>query len=205
MDGVIVDSEKIYTDMNQKWFTELGFKLPIEVHQKYIGISAKIFWTFLKNEFKLKEPIEYYIQKEKELKFNTLSNLHLTPTNNLMNFISYIKSKKYKCALASSSLKMNINLILTKLNLLNHFDFVISGEEVTSGKPNPEIFLRVKDFFQANVNQCIVIEDSMNGVTAAKAADMFCIGYFNPNSGNQDLSKADLIIDDFNHPMLYTL
>ena len=78
-----------------------------------------------------------------------------------------------------------------------YFDFIVSGEEVTNGKPMPDIFLKAADHFQSSPDNCFVIEDSSNGVTAAKAAGMKCIGFRNVNSGNQDISKADLIINSF--------
>lgn len=205
MDGVILDSEKIYLDMNQKWFHEMGFNLPVHIHQKYVGISAKIFWNFLKSEFNLPEEIDHYIQLEKEMKFNTLSSLELKPTTHLIDYLNFLKNKNYKIALASSSLRKNINLILSKLNITNYFDFIISGEEVSLGKPNPEIFLNVSDFFNCNIDNCVVIEDSTNGIKAAKAANMFCIGFYNPNSGNQDLSLADIVIDNFKDKRIYEL
>ncbi|TGK49745.1 HAD family hydrolase [Leptospira bouyouniensis] len=205
MDGVILDSEKIYLDMNQKWFHELGINLPIHIHQNYVGISAKIFWNFLKSEFKLKDDIEYYIELEKELKFKTLSSLDLKPTEYLIDFLDFLKMKHCKIALASSSLRKNINLILSKLKISEYFDFIISGEDVVLGKPNPDIFLKVSEYFECNVDHCVVIEDSTNGIKAAKAANMFCIAYYNPNSGNQDLTQADLIINNFRDKKIFEL
>lgn len=134
MDGVILDSEKIYLDMNQKWFHDLGFSLPIHIHQNYVGSSAKIFWNFLKNEFNLSEEIDYYIEREKELKYKTLSSLDLKPTEYLLEFLTFLRGNNYKIALASSSLRKNITLILNSLNITDYFDFIISGEEVNLGK-----------------------------------------------------------------------
>lgn len=205
MDGVILDSEKIYLEMNQKWFHELGFNLPVHIHQTYVGISAKIFWNFLKSEFNLSKEIDYYIEQEKELKFKTLSTLDLKPTEYLVDFLIFLKKKNCKIAIASSSLRKNINLILNKLKIFDYFDFIIGGEEVVFGKPNPEIFLKVAEFFKCDINDCVVIEDSTNGIKAAKAAKMFCIGFYNPNSGNQDLSLADLVINSFSDKNIFEL
>src|SRR5690606_5174684 len=99
----------------------------------------------------------------------------------------------------------NIDLILQKLDIEKYFDFVVSGEQVVKGKPEPDIFLKVANHYSIHPKDCMVIEDSTNGVLAAKAANMFCVGYYNPSSGNQDLTKADLIIDSFNDPRLYSI
>ena len=74
----------------------------------------------------------------------------------------------------------------------------MSGEEVKKGKPDPEIFLTTANKLNVPPSKCIVIEDAANGVLAAKSAGMKCIGLQNPGSGNQDLSKADLVINNFN-------
>ena len=79
----------------------------------------------------------------------------------------------------------------------------MSGEQVARGKPEPDIFLMVSKHYECRVEDCVVIEDSTNGVTAAKAAGMACLGYYNPTSGKQDLSKADLVFDKFRDATLH--
>jgi HAD superfamily hydrolase (TIGR01509 family) len=97
-------------------------------------------------------------------------------------------------ALASSSTQRVIDTVLEKLALVGVFDPVVSGEEVEHGKPAPDIFLRTAGLLEIPPETCLVIEDSANGVRAAKAAGMVCIGFRNPNSGAQDLSAADAIV-----------
>jgi len=73
----------------------------------------------------------------------------------------------------------------------------VGGEEIEKGKPAPDIFLKAAKRLDVGPSSCIVVEDSRNGVLAAKAAGMKCVAYKNPNSGNQSLEKADLIIDNY--------
>ena len=73
----------------------------------------------------------------------------------------------------------------------------MSGEEVINGKPNPEIFIKSAEMMGYKVEDCIVIEDSSNGVKAAKKAGMKCIGYNNINTGQQNLKLADVVINKF--------
>ena len=77
------------------------------------------------------------------------------------------------------------------------FDVKVSGEEVENSKPAPDIFLRAAQLLNIRPEECLVFEDSRNGVVAAKAAGMQCIAFYNPNSGQQDLSRADKIIESF--------
>lgn len=205
MDGVLLDSEKLYTDMNQIFFKKLGAAISRTEHQTFVGISATKMWTYIKDKFKLSHSIDELKELERELKHTTLKETTLVPTFGVIDFLEFLKQKDYTTAIASSGLKKNIDLILQKLDMEKYFDFIVSGEQVQKGKPEPDIFLRVADRYNIHPKDCIVIEDSTNGVLAAKAANMFCIGYYNPNSGNQDLSKADMVIDNFKDQKLFDL
>ena len=81
--------------------------------------------------------------------------------------------------------------------LKKYFKICVSGNEVKNGKPAPDVFLHTANLLKVNPQECLVIEDSTNGVKAAKSAEMRCIGFQNFNSGNQDLSDADMIISTF--------
>jgi HAD superfamily hydrolase (TIGR01509 family) len=203
MDGVLLDSEKLYMDMNQIFFKNLGAEISIEEHQTFVGISATKMWSYIKEKFNLQNSVDELISLEKELKHKTLRETNLTPTIGVLDFLKYLKVNGHIVTIASSGLKKNIDLILQKLEMGEYFDLIVSGEQVEKGKPDPDIFLKVAKHYERVPEDCIVIEDSTNGVLAAKAANMFCIGYFNPNSGNQDLSKADIIIESFKDLKLY--
>jgi beta-phosphoglucomutase-like phosphatase (HAD superfamily) len=90
-----------------------------------------------------------------------------------------------------------IDLVLKKLKLSHYFMARVSGTELANSKPHPEIFIKSAKLASSELRECIVIEDSQNGITSAKAAGMKCIGFANPNSGVQDLSKADFVIHSF--------
>ena len=100
-------------------------------------------------------------------------------------------------ALASSSPRRIIDLFTSKTSTQSYFEFLLSGEEVPNGKPEPDIFLEAARRLGAAPAECVVIEDSANGVQAAVAAGMRCIGFQNPHSGTQDLKMADLVVDHF--------
>lgn len=87
-----------------------------------------------------------------------------------------------------------IEKFTNQLDITPFFDVMISGENVERSKPHPDIFLKVAEWYGVSPDKFWVIEDSKNGVQAAKSATMSCIGFYNPNSGSQDISKADIII-----------
>ena len=108
------------------------------------------------------------------------------------------KLSDYKLALASSSPRELIDIFLDKSQLHDIFDFVISGEEVKNSKPNPEIFLKCSQYFNIKPEECLVIEDSVTGVQAAKSANMKCIAIVTSHK-KEELSKADLVLDDLSN------
>ena len=205
MDGVLLDSEPLYMAMNLNFFKELGADVSIEEYHSFIGISATKMWTHLKNKYKLEQTIGALKEQERELKHALLKETKLIATCGIIDLLEYLKLHQYIIAIASSGLRKNIDLILQKLDIGQYFTYVVSGEQVVNGKPDPDIFLLVANHFNRKPEHCVVIEDSTNGIAAAKAANMFCIAYYNPNSGNQNLAKADMIIYDFKDPQLYQL
>ena len=82
-------------------------------------------------------------------------------------------------------------------NTVNFFNVLVSGTTVKNPKPAPDVFLKAAEELGVEPHECIVIEDSSNGAKAAKAAGMACIGFLNPSSGEQDLSMADYLFEDF--------
>ncbi len=203
LDGVIIDSEYLYFNMTRNLFKSLKIDISIDEQYNFVGISAKIMWSYLKEQYSLNYSVEELIGIEKEQKFRILNSYELQPIQGVVNFIERLKQENYKIAIASSGMKKNVDLILQKLRINNSFDYVVTGEQVEKGKPDPDIFLVTADKFRVHPSNCIVIEDSNNGVTAAKKAGMVCIGVINSNSGNQDLSHADLRIDKFDCKYLF--
>ena len=91
----------------------------------------------------------------------------------------------------------NIERIFERFDLNQYFKAKLSGADLEQSKPHPEIFIKAVQASGFETNECIVIEDSTNGIKAAKAAHIFCVGYDSMHSKNQDYSKADIVISDF--------
>ena len=198
MDGVILDSEPIYYQIEKKFFKDLGIYISDEEYHTFVGLSMMEMWRRIMNNHNLKEKIEALVNSNNEVVFQYFSNSeNLQPTPFLELFIQNLCKKNIKLAVASSSSKKLIEIILEKLMLKKYFIICVSGNEVENGKPAPDVFLHTANLMKVNPQECLVIEDSTNGVKAAKSAEMRCVGFQNLNSGNQDLSDADMIISSF--------
>jgi HAD superfamily hydrolase (TIGR01509 family) len=98
---------------------------------------------------------------------------------------------------ASSASNVTINRVFTRFNLHQYFTHIVSGEDFPKSKPHPAIFLHAASLSNAPKENCIVIEDSTNGIQAAVSAGIFCVGYDSFHSKDQDLSKANMVIQHF--------
>ena len=119
------------------------------------------------------------------------------PIEGIRDLINDIHNN-YNVTIASSSSRKIIETVLKKFNLERFFTAIVSGAELTNSKPHPEIFQTAAKLSGVKPENCLVIEDSHNGVVAAKKAKMYCLAFANPNSGKQDLSLADFVIHEFN-------
>ena len=198
MDGVIIDSEPVYFEIDKQMFEELNIAVSFEEHCSYVGTSSQNMWNAIITKHGVAEQPAELMRKEYSLYLEHLANANdLQPIDGVVELIHELYKNNFKLVLASSSQMASIDIVLNKFKLDELFIAKVSGSELAHSKPHPEIFLRSARLIKSDPSECIVIEDSKNGVTAAKAAGMKCIGFLNPNSGNQDLKNADLVIHSF--------
>ena len=198
MDGVIIDSEPVYFEIDKQMFEELNITVPFEEHCTYVGASSQNMWDAIVKKHKIADQPEELMKKEHVLYMKHLGDANdLQPIDGVIELINELYENNLKLILASSSRMEVINIILQKFKLSDLFIAKVSGSELENSKPHPEIFLRSAALIRSEPSQCVVIEDSKNGVTAAKAAGMKCIGFSNPSSGDQNLTPADMVIRSF--------
>ena len=198
MDGVIIDSEPVYFKIDKQMFEELNIAVSFEEHCTYVGTSSQNMWDAIIKKHGLPDHPGELMRKEYNLYMDYLVNAKdLQPIDGVMELINDLHENNFKLILASSSRMETIDIILKRFKLSDLFIAKVSGSELAHSKPHPEIFLRSAQLVRSEPKECIVIEDSKNGVAAAKAAGMKCIGFLNPSSGDQDLKSADMVIRSF--------
>ncbi|SLJ90252.1 MULTISPECIES: HAD family hydrolase [unclassified Paenibacillus] len=204
MDGVLIDSEPIYFEIERSSFAHFGAKMTEEEHHTYVGVTLESMWRQVLDKHQLTATVEEALAYHQHNVMQTmLAHPKLTAIPSVERWLSWLHEQHIPIAVASSSPRALIDLIMDKTGLGKYFEVRMTGEEVTNGKPAPDIFLTTAEMIGASPSNCLVIEDSRNGVQAAKSAGMRCIGYRNPGSGDQDLSKADLQISNYDE--LWTL
>ena len=198
MDGVIIDSEPIHFNIENEIFQELNISISKEEHHSYVGTSSLNMWQVIVSKHNIAGDAREIAKKQHALYMTYLLNeKDLHPIPGVIQLIKDLYHNGFKLVLASSSYMEVIEIVLEKFNISNYFMARVSGTELANSKPHPEIFLKSAKLANSQPTECVVIEDSRNGITSAKAAGIKCIGYLSPNSGMQDLSGADMIVKSF--------
>jgi HAD superfamily hydrolase (TIGR01509 family) len=198
MDGVIVDTEPVHHYAYNQHFKQLNITVTPEMYASFTGFSTKNTFEKLKEHFDIKEDIPTLIETKRTLfndAFDQKEDLFLL--EGVEDLIKDLHSNGMQLVLASSSAKVTINRVFHRFGLHQYFSHIVSGEDFPQSKPHPAIFQHAAFLSETPVENCIVIEDSTNGILAAKAAGIYCVGYDSVNSKLQDYSRADRVISAF--------
>ena len=198
MDGVIIDSEFIHKKAYFETFVALGLDVSEELYKTLTGSSTLNVFQKVIAHFDLDaDPEELVLQKRKRYVdyFENDPSLHLV--DGVEDIIKYFYDKGITLVVASSASMPNINRVFKRFKLDQYFTAKISGADLSKSKPHPEIFEKAAILGNASRENCIVIEDSDNGIQAANDAGIFVFGYKNPMSADQTLEHADAVISEF--------
>jgi HAD superfamily hydrolase (TIGR01509 family) len=198
MDGVIVDTEPVHSYAYFEHFAELNIKVTPEMFTIFMGFSTRNTFQKLKEMFAIDQEVEDLIQRKRDLFNDAFDNKEdLTLLEGVEELIKDLHANGIQLIVASSASKVTIERVFKRFNLHQYFTHIVSGEDFPNSKPHPAIFEHAAMLSKDLNENCIVIEDSTNGIIAAKAAGIFCIGYDSIHSKNQDLSLADMVITHF--------
>jgi HAD superfamily hydrolase (TIGR01509 family) len=198
MDGVIVDTEPVHHYAYNQHFKQLNIEVTPEMYATFTGNSTKNTYEKLKSHFEIAETVPDLVEAKRNL-FNDAfdSKEDLCLIDGVEDLIKELYHNGMQLVLASSSANVTIDRVFRRFGLHQYFTHLVSGEDFPNSKPHPAIFEHAAKLSQTSEENCIVIEDSTNGIIAAKAAGIYCIGYDSINTKLQDYSKADKVIKDF--------
>jgi sugar-phosphatase len=201
MDGVLIDSEPLWRRAMMKGFGEVGMPLSDEDCRKTMGLR------FI-------EVIHYWVAHYKASHVNSLELekqvmdilLELIETEGkliagIAEIIDFCKEKNIKMGLATSSSNQLMHAVLKKLGIANALTAAVSAEHLQYGKPHPQVFLSCAAFLKTEPKECVVIEDSLNGVIAGKAAQMQVVAV--PEDKFQKIDK--FIVADYTCENMYAV
>jgi HAD superfamily hydrolase (TIGR01509 family) len=195
LDGTLVDTEEIGWNAWIRVLAEHQMKLTHEDHARFIGSHASQIESALMKEYGLDLERGALANRVHQVAPAIFEEAEIRQMSGAAETLDFMLSSGMKIAIASSSHKPHIEIKLRRSGLSEYFDTVLSADEVENPKPGPDIYLLAAERLGLRPEECIAFEDTGKGVAAAKAAGIPCAGIRHPNSGPQDLSAADVVVD----------
>ena len=172
MDGLMIDSERVTFECYQERLKDMNLTMDEEFYKTLLGKPIKgiyqRFYDVYGNDF----PIENVIQDVHQLMAERFETEGVPVKKGLVELLHYLKDNNYKTIVATSSNRYRVDKILAQAKITEFFDDSICGDEVTKGKPNPEVFLKSCQKLDVNVDEAIVLEDSEAGIQASYDANI---------------------------------
>ncbi len=193
LDGLLVDTETPGIKVAIQICKELGIELTLDEQKSFIGVTDEKFYLELFRKRTLNFDVGEILAKHFNV-YEKLLKTTLTPFQGAGELPEILKNFGFKIGLVSGSTRNQILIILNELEVIKFFDIIVSCEDITQSKPNPEGYLTAADKLQVSPANCLVLEDAETGVLAGKKAGMRVIGV--KNNGDQNLSLADITVDE---------
>lgn len=172
MDGLMIDSERVTFECYQERLKDMNLTMDEEFYKTLLGKPIKgiyqRFYDVYGNDF----PIQNVIQDVHQLMAERFETEGVPVKKGLVELLHYLKDNNYKTIVATSSNRDRVDKILAQAKITEFFNDSICGDEVTKGKPNPEVFLKSCQKLGVNVDEAIVLEDSEAGIQASYDANI---------------------------------
>ncbi|NDL68809.1 HAD family hydrolase [Anaerotalea alkaliphila] len=189
LDGVIVNSEPLHEHAKKRILSEEGIEEDLDLSWS-VGQPSQILWETLIRRFGLKRTARELEDLQYAHILEEIREKRIPTTPGLEELLSHLESQGMRIGLASSSDQAYVDAVLEHYRLSGTFRYAIGGDRVPRKKPAPDVYEAVLAQAKVLASEAVALEDSAAGSTAAQAAGIPCIGYINPDSGAQDLSRC---------------
>lgn len=189
MDGTIVDSLPYHYKAWKIFFKENKVENFSERLKDYKGGGTLDLLTAVYGDKYSRKELKI-MTDDKEIIFREIYKNNVVPIMGFMDMFELIKSKKILVGIASNAIRKNVKMILSELKIYEKFDSIICGDEVKRGKPDPEMFDETIDRFNLKKEECLIFEDSVEGVSAAVNSRVDVVGITSSTSGKILIDKG---------------
>jgi HAD superfamily hydrolase (TIGR01509 family) len=171
LDGVLADSEPRWNQIDANLLAEYGVTYRGEYHRNVLGVSYRLAVEFYKNAFHLSAPVEELMRRRGQIATQFFANrVGLFPS--AKTTLEKLRQMKLRLAVATSSVSASARPFLERTGIRSSFEVIVTGDEIQRGKPYPDIYLCTAEKLGVPADACLVVEDALSGVAAAKAANM---------------------------------
>ncbi len=175
MDGLLVDSEPLWSIAANEVFEEYGFRLSPEQHITTTGLRTREFVHWWFSYFNIRQSEEPVAEEKILQRVMQLVNNDFKMMNGVHHVIDFFYSNRYKIGIASSSPQVMIDAVMDLCGIKKYITAIASAGDLPYGKPHPQVYLNCADSLGSQPTLCIAFEDSFYGMIAAKAARMKCV------------------------------
>jgi HAD superfamily hydrolase (TIGR01509 family) len=195
MDGVLSDTERLHVQSEERQLSRLGIDPGVLAGGAYMGVSDREFFTAVFREHGVVADVEAAIAEKWKL-MSECPDDAIAAVPGALALVERLHRRGVPLAVASSSPRPFIERVLRCLDVLDRFSVVMSGDEVARSKPEPDVFLAVARALGMAPGECVVIEDSRNGMIAARRAGMRCVALVPPGRAGAVRREADVVVSD---------
>lgn len=204
MDGLMFDTESLFSITEKEIAEKREKKFTVEIQGKMMGQKPLHAIEIMLKELGIDEDPQKVL-KERDERYVELLKTDSQPMFGLFSFLDLLEKNNIRKCIATSSRKEWVEILFNKFDLRNKFEFIITGEEVEFGKPNPAIYLKAVEKLDLPASSCLVLEDAENGIKSAKSAGCMAIAIPNEFTKGHDFSDADLIVSSLEDKKLMAL
>ncbi len=204
LDGTMLNTEDIFEHAGQELMARRGLEMTDAIRRTMLGRRPAEAFTALKSLTGLQDTIEDLMVETKQI-FQVLAEGSLATMPGLFEILSLTDARQLPRAVATSSPRAYMHWLLQKLDLLSHFQFALTAEDVTHGKPHPEIYLKAAERLGVAPSEMLVLEDSETGTRAAASAGAVVVSVPNRHTRYGDFSMSHLTVDSLLDERLHAL
>jgi HAD superfamily hydrolase (TIGR01509 family) len=202
MDGLIFNTEDVYTLVGKELLRRRGHEFTPALKKEMMGLKPQISFEIMISRCNLTDTwLE--LAAETNVLFVSFLDEHLAPMPGMFELLDALEAADIPKAIATSSPRVLLDACLKRFDMHPRFRFFLTSEDITHGKPDPEIYLTAAARFEYKPSELLVLEDSQNGCKAAAAAGAFTVAVPAEHSRTHDFSSASLVIDTLADPRLY--
>lgn len=200
MDGTLIDSMYVWVEIDKEFMQTHQCTPPDDMEKAIEGRSIRETAVYFKETFNLTESVDAIIESWHAMAFDKYSH-DVCIKSGVREFLDYLKSQKIKLGIATSNSKELADACLENLGIKDYFDTIVTGNDITHGKPDPEIYITAADEMDVFPSKCCIFEDVVMGISAGIAAGMRTCAVYDKWSEKYDDEKrelADYYINCFN-------
>ncbi|MGN6296680.1 MAG: HAD family hydrolase [Ginsengibacter sp.] len=197
LDGTLLDNNSFHRKTWEAYLKNIEKVISPEEFNAYInGRTNKDAIEYIYGR-KMSEEESTKYTLEKEALYRQIYKPFIKPVPGLLHFLEILHKKNIPMAIATSGIQPNIDFMFENLPIKHYFKVIVNSSHIINGKPHPEIYLKAASLLDISPKNCLVFEDAVVGIRSAKAAGMKVIAVATTQT-KEELSIADMIVDDFN-------